>query len=98
MTKDIKIDKDICNLIETLHYEVNAAMDLMAYMLSSGMDTNTDSFKKYQKDYIDCHAKYNLAKEEMEKMYIKSIEQQVKRQIKWNLSFDTEILTLEWED
>lgn len=42
--EQIKINKELCDYIESLHFEVNSRKDLLAFAMSKEF-INTDSFK-----------------------------------------------------
>ena len=46
----IKIDEDISTKIEALQYEIDTRKDVIAFMIASDMNMETDAFKKYSKE------------------------------------------------
>ena len=42
----IKIDEDISTKIEALQYEIDTRKDVIAFMIASDMNMETDAFKK----------------------------------------------------
>lgn len=82
------IPEDLNNYIEALQYEVNARKDLCAFMIDRGMG-ESEQFKKYHKEYIECSVQYNAAKQSLMEMY------NLKQGTNWNLKFETRELTYE---
>lgn len=88
----IIVKDEIINLIESLQYEVDARKDLIAFMISKNFDTSTDSFKRYQKEYMEFYTQYNAAKNELENLYLKKYKN---KKIMWNLDFNNKTLTIQ---
>ena len=85
----IKIpEKDTIEL-EKLYYETNARSSLLAYLIQLDIDNN-DKFEKYHKEYLQFYEKYEKAKKEFEQIYIPD-PTNIK---KWDLDFNTSILTI----
>ena len=93
-TKIVKVDnQDLINFIEGLHYEVNSRKDLIAFMLNNNMRTDTDAYKKYNKEYMEFYIQYIEAKNQLEKMYVRTA---VENPTDWNLDFETGKLTINY--
>lgn len=63
----IKISEDLCNYIESLHYETYALQDLLARM-SGNSDNELNSF--WMNKYVEKYTEYSLAKQQLEKEYV----------------------------
>lgn len=93
MGRKIKIDADFSNYIESLDYEVNARKSLCEYLMRNG-NFDKEAFDYYHKEYIESFAKYELAKQELEKMYIVPI---IKSHCNWRLDFSSCEVTIDEE-
>lgn len=89
MTKEIKIDDELCSYIERLQYECAAAKDVITFFLQQNMDL-TESFEKYDKKYSEAHAAYEMAKQKVTDIYVKKDYPNAN----WNLNFDNHTLTI----
>lgn len=87
----IKIDKTICENIETLQFEVESRKDIIVQFLAGGVKMDTEMFTKYHKDYQDFHKRYNKAKQDMVEKYLGAEG----RSKNWTLEFATGELTVE---
>ena len=54
----IKIDEDISTKIEALQYEIDTRKDVIAFMIASDMNMETDAFKKYSKELTEFTVQY----------------------------------------
>lgn len=88
----IKINSEINNLLERLHYEVAARQDLLTFMIDHNMDITNSSFKAYQQEYREVYTQYNVAKKELEKQYVLPAANNEPNS--WSLDFETEELTV----
>ena len=79
----IKISEDLCNYIERLHYETNALQDLISRMKNF---EDNDINEYWLNKYFEVYKEYNLAKQELEKVYITPIYGD---KCSWNLDFDS---------
>lgn len=89
---EIRIVEELKNKIEALQYEVEARKDLITYMVSNGIDCNSSTFQKYEKEYRDYFVAYNKAKQEMIDTYLNGMNYK-----SWTLDFHTAILHVEVE-
>ena len=89
--EQIEINKELCDYIEALHYEVYSRKDLLAFAMGKGF-ADTDSFKQYHDEYQEFYVKYETAKDELYNMYLK--EKYEGKPIRWELKFDTRILNV----
>ena len=87
----VQVSSDVCELIEALQYEVESRKEIISFMLSSGMDIHSDSFKKYEKQYIDFFIQYNEAKNRLEADFVRPFANEFET---WNLDFTTQIITI----
>ncbi len=86
----IKIPEDVSSYLESLQYECNARADLIAFMVRQGLQ-DAEGFKKYHTEYVDFHAQFELAKQEMEEKYLKP---EVPGPFTWALDFRTHEVTI----
>ncbi len=86
--KKIIIKKELCHLIEQLHYETNALNDLLSFMVKDNVDVDSDNFLKIQKKYMEKYTEYQLAKSNLIKIYNIGNE-------KWYLNFDNAELVID---
>ena len=88
---EVVIPKEMSNYIEGLMYEVNARKNLVAFCIERNIDTNSEIFQRYHKEYVDFTAQYELAKKEMEKEYIVNKYPNCN----WKLDFATHTVSVE---
>ena len=86
----IKIPDKMVDYLEGLHYECNARADLVAFLIRSGLK-ETDGFDSYHNEYLKFHPEYELAKKELETLYIQPACQPP---YKWDLDFGTKEVTI----
>lgn len=89
MEKKISISEDLCNYIESLHYETNAMQDLLMRMKNSN-DEELNNF--WLNKYIEKYTEYELAKKQLENEYIIPT---FGGNIKWFLQFETHEVIIE---
>jgi len=92
-TKEISINAETVNYIEGIHYELSARKDIIAFMLSNDMKTDTEAFQQYQKELSEFYAKFNLAKKELESMYIPP--EWKGHEVNWTLDYVTGVMTIQ---
>ena len=88
---EVVIPEKMSDYIEGLMYEVNARKNLVAFCIERGMDLDGEIFKRYHKEYVDFTAQYELAKKEMESIYVLPEYPGAK----WRLDFATQTLYIE---
>ena len=94
-TIKVTIPEDIRDTIQALQFEVESRKDLLAHMISTGIDLTSDTFKSYEKEYQEYFVKYNLAKEDMQNNCLKpAVDGKL---INWNLDFASCEVTLNYE-
>lgn len=80
----ITISKELCDYVESLHYETNALQDLLR---KEGINNTSEELRSYwYTKYVETYTKYNLAKQELEDTYIVP---QLGKNHNWNLDFST---------
>lgn len=89
--EQIEINKELCDYIEALHYEVYSRKDLLTFAIGKGL-VDTESFNKYHNEYQEFYVKYETAKDELYNMYLK--EKYEGKPIHWELKFNTRILNV----
>ena len=70
-----------------LQYENDSRKDVIAFMLASNMNMETDSFKKYSNELVKLKVQYEEAKSCLEKQYI--IPKIGSTPCSWTLNFST---------
>lgn len=90
--KVVKVPNEVSDFIESLDYECKSRQDVIAFMISNNMDIKSDSFKQYQKELSEYTCKFNCAKNQFEKDYVKPDETGAK---KWTLDYNTKEVTIE---
>lgn len=94
--KVIEIPQDICNEIQALQYECNSRQGLLAYMLDRGSDIASTGFKHYHDEYNEFNAKYEQAKEKLQKTIL---EPQIHgKLLSWNLDFESNECTCDYAE
>lgn len=82
------VPQDDVTKLEALNYEVSARTDIISFMLSNGLRTDTDNFKKYQAEQIDFKIQYEKAKKEFETKFIRPRVEEKKCGLgSWSLDF-----------
>ena len=76
--------------LERLSYEVDARKDLLAFLLERGQE-ESDSFRRYHREYVDLRAQYELAKKELADRFVAPEHPEGV----WRLDFATATLTIE---
>ncbi|MEG1562288.1 MAG: hypothetical protein RR365_00925 [Bacteroides sp.] len=96
MTKTIEIkDRALVDYIESLSYETGARKDIISFMLSNNMDTSSESFTRYHKEFEEFMVQYEEAKKQLEHMYITDeLKKEMGGMVNWNLDFESGILSL----
>lgn len=79
----IEISEDLCNYIESLHYETNALQDLLARM-SGSKDHELNNY--WMDKYVEKYTEYSVAKQQLEKEYVIP---KYGTNVYWTLIFDT---------
>ena len=93
MSKVIKIeDQDIINLLQRLQYEVESRKEIIGFIISTD-GINSESFKKYEKDYQDFYIQYQEAKAQFEELYVKPAVPDASF-INWKLNFERAEVTI----
>lgn len=87
--KIITIGEDLCNYIESLHYETYAMQDLLTKMRS---ESNDEINEFWLNKYIEKYTEYNIAKQQLETEYIIPVFHD---NVKWNLHFETREVEVE---
>lgn len=89
--EQIEINKELCDYIEALHYEVYSRKDLLTFAIGKGL-VDTESFNKYHNEYQEFYVKYEIAKQELYDTYVK--EKYGYKPLKWELKFSTRTLII----
>lgn len=94
---EIKIKDNLVTYIESLQYEKNRTKEIVSFMIDHNYDITTETFKKWDKENQICYYNYEKAKALLESEYIYNIKEFKGKKIKWNLNFETKLLTCEVE-
>lgn len=90
--KKIKIEnQELINYMESLSYDVAARRDVVTFMLANKMDTNSEQFHSYHKEYMESFAKLEMAKAQVEKDYVLPNS---KGRVTWSLDYGTATMTI----
>lgn len=90
----VKIDEELSNYIEGLHYEVNARENIIRTILTTpDVTINKELFDTYHKELADFKAEYEKAKEQLQLKYMP--EEFKNHDVTWNLDFASCIVTFE---
>lgn len=95
MKKIIDIPEDFCNYVEGLMYETNARKDVLAFMINQP-SINKERFEEYHKEYLEFYSKYEIAKREIQEIYVNPEYKDTA--LNWNLNFKTSQLEIELRD
>lgn len=93
---EVKVDAGIRDAVEAYDYEYSSRRDAITFMLANNMDTDTEAFKKYQKEMIEFMAKFTKAKAEVEKTYVFPVTNGAR--VNWSLDYETCELTITFLD
>ncbi|MCM1531965.1 MAG: hypothetical protein NC114_06795 [Ruminococcus flavefaciens] len=91
----IKIETELCTRIEALHLETEARRQVVVGCIDSGMDQNSENFKKYHQTYMEFFTLYQHAKRELEETYIHPVTGS-NSGARWNLQYSTAEVTIEF--
>ena len=99
-TIKVNVTQETINYLQRLNYEVFTREEIITKLLEMHKDDNDDSlftskpFLKYSEELSRVKAEYELAKVELEKLYI-PIELYGKHQYNWTVDFSTNIMTID---
>ena len=96
MTKVVNVPAEKRDIVEKYAYERSSRRDIIAFMLTQNMDISSESFKAYQKEYMEFDVMFNKAKEEIEKEFVP--EEYRKAGCSWTLDYETAVLTITTKD
>lgn len=87
LIKTIHIDnQDIIDLLESLQFEVESRKEVIGFLISSN-GINSESFRKYEKEYQEFYIKYQTAKDEFEETYVRPNISEEDGYVSWDLDF-----------
>jgi hypothetical protein len=89
---EIPIPQETINYMQAIALNVNGRKDLLTF-IANQLGVDSKPFRDYEKEYLDYNAEYELAKNEFRDKYIPKELQ--KHQVKWTISYVTNILTME---
>lgn len=88
-----EIPQELSNYIQTLELEKSARENLILTIITAGIDPTVGNAKMYFDEYIEFAIKANLAKEELQYMYIPAGI--MNKNTEWSLDYRTNIITVE---
>lgn len=88
-TKVITIPEKMRDYVESLHYETNARASLVKFMVESEL-TDKPGFKKIYDEYIEYMTQYEMAKDELESIYLRP---EMTGKFSWSFDFRTSEVT-----
>jgi len=97
---EINITQDMVNYLQRLNYEVFTREEIITKLIEMHKDDTDDSlfvskpFLKYSEELSRIKAEYEMAKLEVEKLYVPE-ELYGKHQYNWSVDFTTNIMTID---
>ena len=97
---EISIAQEMVNYLQRLNYEVFTREEIITKLIEMHKNDADDSlfiskpFKKYSEELSRVKAEYEMAKLEVEKLYVPS-ELYGKHQYNWSVDFTTNIMTID---
>lgn len=91
----LSVDGKTVNDIQRLNLEVESRRDIIAFMISSGMNVDNEVFLRYQNDYQSFYRDFETAKLIFEKSFVKA---QYPTATSWSLDYQTNEVTINYED
>lgn len=85
MKDKIIISEQFRDYIEGLNYEKNARAKLINFMLDCDIN-NEQMFKKINTEYLEYYSQFEIAKSQLEQIYLKSLFKTIPR---WRLNFES---------
>lgn len=83
--KRIKIDENLSNELQTIHYEINARKSVIAYMVEAKIN-NSEGFKQYHKDFNALNVEYEKLKSIVAQKYLP--DEYKEKNFIWQMDFD----------
>lgn len=91
---NVAIAREMVDLIQGLQYEIATREKIVTNILTTpGMNVNKELFDSYQKELSSYAAQYELAKSNLEKIYMPEEFKKLNTEINWRLDFTTGIAT-----
>lgn len=90
----LSVDADTVNSIQRLNVETESRRDIIAFMLSSGMNIDNESFLRYQAEYQNFYRDFETSKTVFEKSFVKT---QYPNATSWSLDYQTNEVTINYE-
>lgn len=97
---EINVTQEMVNYLQRLNYEVFTREEIITKLLEMHKNDTDDSlftskpFLKYSEELSRVKAEYEMAKLEVEKLYVPT-ELYGKHQYNWSVDFTTNIMTIE---
>lgn len=91
-TEVYDVPAELVETIQAIQYELDGLKNMLGFAYSTTEYVIPESrIKKLEKDYLDTNARYNLAKNEVENIFINNFD---RSKTSWNLDFDTKKVTV----
>ena len=87
---ECKIPQEISDYIQILDYEKKAREDLVITIITAGIDPQSENAKFYFEEYIQYTIKLNIAKMELQTMYIPN--DIAREDVNWLLVYENQTL------
>lgn len=84
MANVIIVTEEDRDRVQRADIECSSRMHLISFMIDNNMDTQNDTFKRYQKEYQETYVAFNEAKSEIEKKYLMGVNAS-----SWTLDYKT---------
>lgn len=85
-------DENAVSTLEAFNYEMSSRRDLLASMVQMGVSPSDDNFQAYHKEYEEAYVKYEAAKADFERNFVRPHVGDQK--LNWNLDFQSRELTI----
>lgn len=97
-TLEVLVDKDMCDALESLSYEVESMKAVIKDILTSNPNNinilNSAIFKEFNQNYINKMQEYETLKLQMQNQYIDEELRNAGAVSTWDLNFQNQILTI----
>lgn len=90
----LPVEAEMVNSIQRLNVEAESRRNIIAYMLSSGMNIDSEAFLRYQAEYQNFYKDFETAKMVFEKSFVKT---QYPNATSWSLDYQTNEVTINYE-
>lgn len=92
------IEDEMVDFLERMSYELEGSKRIIKELILENPDNpamlDSETFKHYKAKYDEHNAQYEIAKKELQNKYIPKKIQDSGTLLKWNLDYDTAVLTV----